>query len=261
MLVYCVIQLTGGIMDMNATKDHTKRTFILGIGVAAIFLFAGILQTAEAAVIGANPDRTRFRPEFEVSETKAKRLKFDIAISNTVNTRHDGVEYYNIQYGKNEDLPSPKVLLVDGDETQVNMLRLKTGTKYYFEVTAYFNDGKFSKTIEQEAWTKPNRPRFLKIRRKTHRSARLKWAKPYRSPWYTRHEVRWYKVNPGKKGVERFSLVGEEYLYQANVYFHDISNLESDTQYAFQLRARIFSKEWGKWSDKKFFRTKKAPVE
>lgn len=230
------------------------------IVIAVIVVLCGAIVvmpwSAEAA--------TRVRPVITHEASFVHRLNFSIAIPDLANTRHGGVDYYTVEYGRNQDLPNPNVVTIEGDQTSFSLSNLRSARKYYIRVQAFYMDGEESWLVYNEAWTKPNRPRFLKARNIQPTEVEFKWTKPYRTPWYTRYEVKWYTVNVdengtplrNKRGRKTGTLVGEEFLYTYKIYTLDVNNLEPNTRYFYKVRARILNKTWSNWSERKFFITK-----
>ncbi len=237
-------------------QSNTFRRNLTLLAVAGILTFTAILPSPTHA-------KTSVRPVLTFEQAFVHRMKFDLTIKDLANTRHGGVDHYELRYGKNQDLPNPHILTIPGDTTTLTLSNLRSARKYYLRIQAFYKDGDESWLVYNEGWTKPNRPRFLKAREITSESVELKWTKPYRTPWYTRYEVYWYKVHVdengtpirNKNGRKSGTLVSSEFIYTYSAYTVDVHNLEPDTKYFFKVRARIFSKEWSNWSDRKFFKT------
>lgn len=221
------------------------------------------------AATPASAEETLYRPTIEYGAATVHRLQIDIswndAYLDAVEDR-GGVDYYSVRYGTKQHLPKPKKLTVDGSEDAFVISGLKSGTHYYVDVTAHYNNGDHSWVVgssnnarirstklDDRLYTKQRRPRFLKVKEKTATQATLKWSKKMNSPDKTRFRIKVYQKKKKKKGYKK---IHDEFIYESNEYKTTIYNLKPDTKYYFKVKGRIFNYEWTKYSDKKYFRTK-----
>ena len=211
--------------------------------------------------------------------------------------KYGGVDYYEVKYGTKAALPKPKTLIVDADATEFRLTDLKSSQQYYLYITAYFNNGDYSistgsskgdtgpnhfqnirncvdeqKTygcangnilLEDQSFTKPNRPRFLKVKKRKSTSARLRWQKSRESNFFIDYQIKVYQKKKKKKG---YKLIHQETLLASqegdtlNNYI-DMAGLKPGKKHYFKVRARLASDltedKWSKWSDKRYFKTKK----
>lgn len=206
---------------------------------------------------------TTVRPTVTFDSARVHRLTFKVSIDANRAAVHKGVKEYAVTYDDNNDFSSPLTVTVPGSEKEFTLRELQSGTEYYVKVVARYNDGEESWTVENDGWTKPNRPRFLKVRNLTSTSVQFKWQLPYRTSWYTRSLVHWYKVYdvvtmeyPGSETTAReYELVGEQYIYIYNRNWLYVYTLEPGQKYAYRVQANIFNYTSSSWSDYKHFTT------
>ncbi len=209
---------------------------------------------------------TTVRPTVSFDSARVHRLTFDCTVRADRAALHKGVKEYVVTYDTSDTFDSPLSLTVPGSDKEFTLIELQSGTQYYIQVVTHYNDGEESWTVESDGWTKPNRPRFLKVRNLTSTSAQFKWQLPYRTSWYTRNLVHWYKVydtpvlegektNSTQATQRTYELVGEQYIYIYNRNWLYVYNLEPGQKYAYRIKANIFNYTTSNWSDYKHFTT------
>jgi ribosomal protein L18 len=233
------------------------------------FVFAAVAFFASASPAAA--EETHIRPDIEYGAATVHRIQVDISWRDPyVQEVEDrgGVDYYSVRYGTKQHLPKPKKMTVDGSEDAFVISGLKSGSHYYIDVVAHYNNGDYSwvvgssnnarvrdTSLDDRLYTKQRRPRFLKVKDKQPRQATLKWSKKMNSADKTRFRVKVYQKKKNKKGYKK---VHDEFVYESNVYKITAYDLKPDTKYYFKVKGRIFNYEWTKYSDRKYFRTPPA---
>lgn len=123
---------------------------------------------------------------------------------------------------------------------------LRSIKQYYVRVRANYTDGTNSNYGSTYFYTGIGKITNLRATNKTSAAATLKWDKTVREGDSMTYEVKVYRKT---KLILDDTVFGKGYLV--------IDGLKADTKYNFKVRARYDSKYGiGKWSDKKYFRTK-----
>lgn len=220
--------------------------------IAAIFfalLLAAPANAGSIPEIGDDLEVRGHRSKLAVELYRVKKIAFSIN-DTALESDYGGIDYYKIYYGRNSSLPNPKTKIIDGSEDGVLFKKLRSGQDYYFRIYTYFNDGSRSTVFKTKFYTKPNRPRFLKVKKRKATTARIKWRKPYRNVSLTRFHFKIYKVH----GENDFSIVENTEFTLKNKL--DLVGLEPDTRYYYVARARVLANDWTNFTEKRFFRTK-----
>lgn len=237
----------------------------------SLFVPIGIVALAASAIFApsqTHAEETLIRPTISYGAATVHRIQIDISWNDAYVddvAEMGGVDYYTVRYGKKQHLPAPDTMVVDGSEDAFVISGLRSGSHYYVDVTAHFNNGdtsvavgtsnnsyQRSTSLDRRLYTKQRRPRFLKVKNQETRQVTLKWKKPGNNPEYTRYRVKVYKKKPNKSG---YKLIYNEFLYEYNTFKVDVTNLEPDTKYYYKIKAKIFDYEWTNYSDRKYFRT------
>lgn len=244
-----------------------KYFYSLTFVFTAVAMF-GLAQPASAEV-------THIRPDIEYGAATVHRVQLDITWRDPYVSEVEamgGVDYFSVRYGTKQHLPKPKKMTVDGSEDAFVISGLKSGTHYYVDVTAHYNNGDTSVTVgssngidgniyqrdtelDDRLYTKQRRPRFLKVKNKKPTEVTLKWSKKMNSADKTRFRVKVYQKKKKKKGYKK---IHDEFIYEGNEFKLPIYNLKPDTKYYYKIKGRIFNYEWTRYSDKKYFRTPPA---
>ena len=209
---------------------------ILPIFVISLFFLFGFMFQSKA---------TSYSPEIEITDYKVKKLTISIEAPTSPET-FGGIDYYILEYSKNSSYANAKTVTLAADATGHILTDLTSASAYYLRLTAYYNDDYDS---HDSVWgsTNQNKPKKLKAKKKTNRTARLKWLKPVRNLSGTAYRVKLYS----KKGKLKEDLV----VYGRN--YVDVTGLAKGHKYYFRAKAKIRSNSgnYGKWSKKKYFRT------